>query len=163
MMYDLGGTYRAHEPGDTLGVDTDATATGRNIVAVRQFHHARHPHEIDAVAELEAADHRRTGDNDNRRVRIGAHQRIGDRAGSPQMAEAERVVTVDENPGRTLAAGNRRSCPGGSARLAEKHQTRTPMRTRRLVTPAPWAYRQAAPNVRVPDTPSIRPPDRPGA
>ena len=69
----------------------------RRVVADAQFDHARHAHEIDPGAEVEAADDRRAGEDQHREVAAPADQRMRDRAAAAQMAEPEAVMAVDED------------------------------------------------------------------
>ena len=68
----------------------------RGVLAVAQLDHARHAHEIDARAEVEAADDRRARKDQHRELLVALDQRVRDRAAAAQVAEAERVVAVDQ-------------------------------------------------------------------
>ena len=68
----------------------------RGVLAVAQLDDAGHAHEVDARLEVEAADDRRTRDDQDRKVLVLLDQEMGDRPTAPQMAEAHRVVRIDE-------------------------------------------------------------------
>ena len=105
----------------------------RGVFAVAELHHAGHPHEIDAGAEIEAADDGRAGEDQHRQVLVLRHQMMRDRPTPPQVPEPEAVVAVDENaralapdhaasppiPGRSLPLS-----PGQSRRRCANRRTR---------------------------------------
>ena len=68
----------------------------RRVLAVTQLDHAGHAHEVDARAEVEAADDRRARQDQDRELLVALDQRVRDHAAAAQMAEAERVMTVNE-------------------------------------------------------------------
>ena len=68
----------------------------RRVLAVAQLDDARHPHEVDPGAKIEAADDRRAGQDQHRQVTVALDERVRDRAAAAQMAEAEAVVTIDQ-------------------------------------------------------------------
>src|SRR5262245_2031217 len=68
----------------------------RRVLAVAQLDHAGHAHEVDARAEIEAADDRRAGEDQDRELLVALDQRVRDRPAAAQVAEAEGVVAVDE-------------------------------------------------------------------
>ena len=71
---------------------------GRIVLAgVDLLDHARDAHEVDARAELVGADHRRAGQNQHGDRLVGLDDGIGDGAAAADMAEAERVVAVDQH------------------------------------------------------------------
>jgi hypothetical protein len=69
----------------------------RGVFAAAQLDHAGHAHEIDARAEIEGADDRRAGQDQHRDVLEFLHQRMRDGAAAAQMAEAHRIVAVDQD------------------------------------------------------------------
>src|SRR4029077_11786841 len=77
-----------------LRVDMQAE---RCVIAGAQLDDAGHADEIDPGAELEAADDRRPGQDEDRDVLVVLDQRMGDRAAAAQMAEAEGIVAIDQN------------------------------------------------------------------
>ena len=58
---------------------------------------ARHADVVDAGREGEAAGDRRSGQDKRRRAFERGNERFGDGARAPQMAEPERVVTVEQD------------------------------------------------------------------
>ena len=72
----------------------------RGVLPVRELGDPGNAHEIDPRRKLEAADEGRPGDDEHREVPARAHERAGDRPAPAQVPEAERVVAVDEDPGR---------------------------------------------------------------
>jgi len=76
----------------------------RLVAAVAALLDAGNADIVDAVAELEARDHRRARDDDHRDVRKARDQRVGDRPAAADMAEPEGVVAVDQDPGSMGAA-----------------------------------------------------------
>ena len=67
---------------------------------------ARDAHEVDARAELVGADDRRARQDQDRDVVVGLDQGVGDRAAAAHMAEAERVVAVDQHTLGPAACGH---------------------------------------------------------
>src|SRR6185503_1887161 len=67
---------------------------------------ARNAHEIDARAELVGADHRRARDDQHRDRLVGLDDGIGDGAAAADVAEAERVVAVDQHTLGPAAVGH---------------------------------------------------------
>ena len=78
-------------------VERDVQAE-RLVLAVGELDHARDAHEVDARAEIEAADDRRARQDQHRHALEPVDQRVRDRAAAAQVAEAEAVVAVDEDP-----------------------------------------------------------------
>ncbi len=70
----------------------------RLVFAVGELDHAGNAHEIDPRAEVEAADDGRSGQNQHRHALEPVHQRVRDRPTATQVAEAEAVVAVDQDP-----------------------------------------------------------------
>src|SRR5439155_19611499 len=68
----------------------------RRVLAVTQLDHAGHAHEVDARAEVEAADDRRARQDQDRELLVALDQRVRDRAATAQVAEAEGVMAVNE-------------------------------------------------------------------
>ena len=105
-------------------VELDVQAE-RLVLAVVQLDDARDAHEIDARAEIEAADDRRARQDQDRHALEPIDERVRDRAAAAQVAEAEAVVAVDQDPcvveafhgssvllGRTFERSSR-PCTGG--------------------------------------------------
>src|SRR5437870_10174072 len=77
-----------------VGIDMQAE---RGIVAVAQLDDAGDADEIDPGAEVEAADDRRPGQDEDGDVLVVLDQGMGDGPAAAQVAEAEGVVAVDQN------------------------------------------------------------------
>ena len=94
----------------------------RGVLAVPQLDHAGHAHEVDARAEIEAADDRRARKDEDRELLEILDEGMRDRAAATQMAEAKRVVAVDQDaaivppgPHGVPLGSPILSCPGGRA------------------------------------------------
>src|SRR3546814_18498875 len=74
----------------------------RRILAVPQLDHARDAHEIHACPEIEAADDRRSRQDQDGEIAPGLDEGMGDGAASAQMAEPETVLDVGPD---TVGAG----------------------------------------------------------
>jgi putative ABC transport system ATP-binding protein len=72
-----------------------------HIVAAAQLDDAWHPDEVDARLEIEAADDRRTGYNEDPQLRDGLGQRMGYCPAASDMAQTETVVAVDQDASRS--------------------------------------------------------------
>ena len=81
-------------------VDGPMGAQG-HIVAAAQLDDAWHPDEVDARLEIEAADDRRTGYNEDPQLRAGLGQRLGYCPAASEMAQTETVVAVDQDASRS--------------------------------------------------------------
>ena len=77
-------------------VEADVEAV-RLVVAVLQLDDAGDAHEIDPLAEAEAADDRRAGQDQHGDVRAMADEGVRDGPAAAQVAQAEAVVAVDQN------------------------------------------------------------------
>ena len=73
--------------------------TERLVFAVVQLDDARDANEIDAGQEVEAADDRRSRQDQHRYALEAVDDRVRDRAAAAQVAEPEAVVAVDQYPG----------------------------------------------------------------
>ncbi len=78
-------------------VEVDVQAE-RLVFAVGELDHAGNAHEIDPRAEVEAADDGRSGQDQHRHALEPVDQRVRDRPTATQVAEAEAVVAVDQDP-----------------------------------------------------------------
>lgn len=70
------------------------------VVAVGQLHDAGEPHVVHAVREVEAPRDGRAREDQRGEARIPVHQPLRDGARAAQMAQPERVVTVQESAAR---------------------------------------------------------------
>ena len=77
-------------------VEIDVQAE-RLVFAVGELDDAGNADEIDARQEIEAADDRRAGKDQDRNAFVSIDDRVRDRAAAAQMAEAEAVVAVDQD------------------------------------------------------------------
>jgi hypothetical protein len=68
----------------------------RGVLAVPELDHAGNAHEVDARAEVEAADDRRARKDQDGELLEALDQRMREGAAAAQVAEAEGVVAVDE-------------------------------------------------------------------
>src|SRR5882672_11172036 len=68
----------------------------RRVLPVAQLDHAGDAHEVDARAEIEAADDRRAGQDQDRELLEAVDQRVRQGTAAPQVAEAKGVMAVDE-------------------------------------------------------------------
>jgi hypothetical protein len=78
-----------------LEVDVEAE---RLVFAVGQLDHAGNAYEVDAGAEVEAADDGRAGQDQHGHALEPFHDGVGDRPATAQVAEAEAIVAVDQDP-----------------------------------------------------------------
>ena len=78
----------------------------RDVFAVSELDDARHAHKVDARTEIEAADDRRPGEDQNQDRGVGIDQRVCYRPTPPQVAESEAVVAVDKHPSVLTANGH---------------------------------------------------------
>jgi hypothetical protein len=70
----------------------------RGIFAVAQLDHAGDLHEVDTCAVVEGAGDGRARNDQHVQAAEILDQRVGDRPAAPEMAEAERVMTVHQDP-----------------------------------------------------------------
>ena len=89
-VIDDGGTKLHHL------CDVHVQAKGR-ILTVSELDDARYPDEIDSGSEIETADDRRPGEDQNRQVLAVRHQRVRNTAAAPEVAQTKGVVAVDQN------------------------------------------------------------------
>ena len=78
-----------------IEIDVEAQ---RLVFAVGELDHARDPHEVDPRAEIEAADDGRSGQDEDRYALEPIDDRVRDGPATTQVAEAEAVVAVDQDP-----------------------------------------------------------------
>ena len=95
----------------------------RGVFAVAQLDDAGHAHEIDARLEIEAADDRRARQDQDRQVLVALDQRMRHRPAAAQMAEAQRVMAVNENAGATALNGPSSLAQGCGPPLAPRPRT----------------------------------------
>jgi hypothetical protein len=69
----------------------------RHVIAVAQLDNPGNPYEIDASLEVETADDRRPGNDENLELRKRLRQRVRDGTAAADMAQPETVVAIDEN------------------------------------------------------------------
>jgi hypothetical protein len=101
---DVGGVLDDGIPHRQGLVDVDQQAQGR-VVARAQLDHPRDADEVDPGPEVKTADDRRAGQDNDRHVLVLVDQGMGNGAAAAQVAEAERVVAVDEDAGVPLYLG----------------------------------------------------------
>ena len=83
-------------------LDVDVQAE-RRVLAIAQLDDAGYADKIDPRPVVEVADDRRAGKDQYRHARMTLDQGMGDRPAPAQMAESERVVAVDQDPGVAAA------------------------------------------------------------
>src|SRR5262249_16200094 len=112
----------------------------RRVLAVAQLDHARDAHEIDARAEVEAADDRRAGEDQDRELLEAVDERVREGAAAAEVAEAERVVAVDEYAAVRTPAPHRPlpQLIGRNSVGKSRHGQDRPCTPRRATTPPAW-------------------------
>ncbi len=82
------------------------------VLAVLQLDDAGNTHEIYTLAEFEIPDYGRARQDQHADAWVVLHEGVGDRPAAAQMAEAEGVVTVDQDS--PISVGHDRSLSRGT-------------------------------------------------
>src|SRR3546814_17889002 len=103
---------------DDLGTDLESfldvhRQVQRGVLPVAQLDDAGNADKVHPAAEIEAADDRRYGENQDRQVLVAFHHGMGDRAAAAQMAEAESVAAGNKDTG-DVAPRNSAGTPHGN-------------------------------------------------
>ena len=92
----------------------------RRILAVVQLDDTRDADEIDPRLEVETADDRRAGQDQDRQALVALDQRVCDGPAAAQVTEPERIVTVDQYAGSIETSGHDRLLPASNGCVVDR-------------------------------------------